>query len=66
MYQPLSFYRTRQLPFYISAIHIVSPEQVDTPFLMNEEEVALILAARQFGQPFAEKIRAALIGRRQP
>ncbi len=33
---------------------------------MSEEEVALILVARQFGQPFAEKIRAALIVRRQP
>ncbi len=33
---------------------------------MSEEEVALILVARQFGQPFAEKIRAVLIGRRQP
>src|SRR6266568_8965705 len=32
---------------------------------MSEEEVALILVARQFGQPFAEKIRAVLIGRRQ-
>jgi hypothetical protein len=31
---------------------------------MSEEDVALTLVARQFGQPFAEKIRVALIQRR--
>ncbi len=33
---------------------------------VSEEEVALILVARQFGQPFADKIRAVLTRRRQP